>query len=81
MLIQNLFDSGKFSEVENKVYDFAGKCGDQTYWLAKSYITLGDSFLERGNKAQAKATWESIRDGYSGNDDIAETVKSRLAKL
>ena len=34
--------------------------------------------------AQAKATWESIRDGYTSaeeGDDIIETVKERIAAL
>lgn len=84
MLVQNLFDSGKFSEMESRVYDFATKCGNQSYWLARCYIVLGDSFLEKGNAAQAKATWESIRSGYvpaEGGDDILETVNDRLSNL
>ena len=84
MLVQNLFDSGKFAELESKVYDFSTKCGSQSYWLARCYIVLGDSFYEKGNNAQAKATWESIRSGYvpsDDGDDIIETVNGRLAKL
>ena len=84
LLIQNLFDSGRFDEVESKVYDFASRAGSQSYWLAKAYIVLGDAFAEKGNAAQAKVTWESIRDGYTpseGGDDIQESVKSRLDRL
>ena len=45
---------------------------------------LGDSFAERGQYAQAKATYESIRDGYepeNGSDDVADNVKMRLDRL
>ena len=41
-------------------------------------------FAERGQYAQAKATFESIRDGYepeSGADDIADSVRMRLERL
>ena len=84
MLVRDYCDSGEFDKLEQAVYEFAGKCGDQTYWLAKCYIVLGDGFREQGNDAQARATWESIRDGYtpsSDKDDILETVNQRIAAL
>ena len=84
LLIQNLFDSGKFDAVSDEVYSFSQKAGDQSYWLARAYIVLGDSFSERGQYAQARATFESIRDGYEpekGADDILDSVKMRLQRL
>ena len=54
------------------------------YWLAKSFIVLGDSFAERGELEQAKATFESVRDRYSpsGNDDdVLDAVDMRLKRL
>ena len=45
---------------------------------------LGDSFVERGSYEQAKATYESIGEGYqapSAGDDIADNVKKRLDRL
>ena len=84
MVIQNLYDTGKFDAVDDEVYSFAQKAGDQSYWLARAFIVLGDSFVERGQYAQAKATFESIRDGYEperGSDDVAENVRMRLERL
>ncbi len=84
MVIQNLYDTGKFDAVGDEVYAFSQKAGDQSYWLARAYIVLGDSFAEKGQYAQAKATFESIRDGYEpekGTDDVAENVKMRLDRL
>ena len=84
MIVRDLCDTGEFGKLEDKVYDFAGKCGDQTYWLAKCYVVLGDGFREQGMNAQARATWESIRDGYTPGfegDDIIETVNQRIAAL
>ena len=84
LLIQNLYDTADFDKVENEVYDFSQKAGNQSYWLAKAYLVLGDSFLERGRYDQAKATYESIRDGYEpapGGDDIADNVRKRLDRL
>ena len=44
---------------------------------------LGDSFVERDELEQAKATFESIRDGYTpeGEDDVLANVKIRLNKI
>ena len=84
LIIQSSFDAGDFAEVENQVYDFASKAGDQSYWLAKAFIVLGDSFVERGNIEQAVVTYESVRDGYTPSeegDDVLDTVEHKLATL
>lgn len=84
MTIQNLYDTGQFDKVENEVYAFSQDAGDQSYWLAKAYLVLGDSFAERGQYDQAKATYESIRDGYvpyGTSDDVPDNVKMRLERL
>lgn len=84
ILIQDTFDKGEFDKVEKAVYAFSGSAGSQSYWLAKAYLVLGDSFMERGMKDQARATYESIRDGYQASrpdDDIKDNVKMRLEHL
>ena len=85
MLIQDACDQGKYKEVEEKVYDFSSKAGGQNYWLAKAFIALGDSFAEQENYAQAKATFESVLNGYkpaNGTaDDVLDNVRMRLSKL
>lgn len=85
LVIQDTYDQGKFTEVESAVYRFADAAPSQGYWLAKAFIVLGDSFAESENYRQAKATFESIRDGYapaSGlTDDVTENVRVRLEKL
>lgn len=84
MMIQDAYDQGRFNTVESMVYDFAGKAGDQSYWLAKAFIVLGDTFAELGNLTQAKATFESVKNGYTpegDTDDVLDAVEMRLAKL
>ena len=84
MVIQDCYDRGDFESVENKVYAFADAESDQVYWLAKSFIVLGDSFAERDDLEQAKATFESVRDGYApsrADDDVLDNVDLRLKKM
>ena len=84
LIIQDFYDKGEFTKVEEKVYEFSDAGTPQVYFLAKSFIILGDSFVERGEFEQAKATFESVRDGYTPSekgDDVLEEVKMRLDKL
>lgn len=84
LLIQDCYDRGDFEGVEKKVYAFSDSGSSQTYWLAKSFIILGDTFVESGELNQARATFESVRDGYEpkdGADDVQDNVQMRLKKL
>ena len=84
ILAQDALDRADHEAVEKIVYDFARDCGSQSYWLARTYLVLGDSFAARGNLVQARATYESIRDGYSpasAEDDVQDNVKLRLERL
>lgn len=84
MLIHDSYDRGDFEQVEAKVYAFADAGSGQTYWLAKSFIVLGDSFMERDDVEQAKATFESVRDGYAPSgeeDDVLDNVRMRLKRI
>ena len=84
MLIMDSYDRGEFQEVKDRVYAFSDSASGQTYWLAKSFIVLGDSFAERDEVEQAKATFESVRDGYTPSgpdDDVMDNVNMRLEKI
>ena len=84
LIIQDQFDRADFKGIEEKVYDFAAKAGGQNYWLAKAFIVLGDTFAENENFAQAKATFESIKSGYTPygpGDEVLDQVALRLKKL
>ena len=84
LLIVDAYDRGEFTEVENMVFAFSESESDQTYWLAKSFIILGDSYVERGELKQARATFESVRDGYTAEgpaDDVLSNIDLRLVKL
>ena len=53
-----------------------------SYWLAKAYILLGDVYVRRGDNFQARATYQSVADGYSPADDgIVDEAKKRIEKL
>lgn len=84
LLILDAYDEGDFAEVEKRVYALSDSGTPQNYWLAKSFIVLGDSFAERQEWEQASATFNSIKEGYTpqGNhDDVLEQVEMRLNRI
>ena len=84
LLIEDAYDTGNFQSVENLTFAFSDSKSGESYWLARSFIVLGDSYVEQGNIEQALATFNSIRENYEpadDNDDIAGLLKTRFEKL
>lgn len=81
-VIEALFDSGKLDEVEQEVFNLSKSGIPHQYWMAKSFIMLGDVYVKRNDLFQAKATYESILDGYSvDNDGIIAEVAQRMQQI
>lgn len=62
------FKQGNFDTSEKRIFDLLSSGSPYEYWLAKSYILLGDIYVEKGNLFQAKHTYKSIMDNYEGED-------------
>ena len=79
-LVEDSFLAGNYTDVEKRVYAL-GECGSM-YWQAKMFLTLGDVLAKGGNTFQARATYQSIVDGYTPKDDgIVAEAKQRIATL
>ncbi len=82
--VLDAFNAGNFADVENRVYAFSDSGTPQLYWLAKSFIVLGDAFVAREELEQAEATYRSILEGYApagDDDDVCDQVRERLDKI
>jgi len=81
-VIEAQFDDGAFDAAEKSIFEFADKGSTHSYWVAKAYLLLGDIYAARKDHFQARATYQSIVDGYSPADDgIVDAAKERIAKL
>ena len=79
-LVEDSYLQGNYSDVEKRVYNL-GQCGSM-FWQAKMFLVLGDVLAKSGNTFQARATYQSIVDGYTPKDDgIVEEAKKRIASL
>ena len=84
LLAADACHAGDFAGVEQRVYAFSDSGTPQLYWLARSFIILGDAFLAREEKEQAEATWRSVLEGYvppQEGDDVHDLVRERLERL
>lgn len=77
------FKEGKFDASEKRIFDLLSSGTPYEYWLAKSYILLGDIYVEKGNLFQAKHTYKSIVDNFEGQDlvKIADDKYKAVIKL
>lgn len=81
-VIEALYRSGDRRGAEKAIFDFSDKKSPQTYWVGMAFLTLGDIYVDDGDSFQARATYQSIVDGYTPDDDgIVEAARERISKL
>lgn len=81
-VIEAAYAGGNDARVEQLVYDFAERNTPHSYWLGKAFIILGDMYAGQGDAFQARATYQSIVDGYPNNTDgVIEEARARIAAL
>ncbi|MFI3247900.1 MAG: tetratricopeptide repeat protein [Rikenellaceae bacterium] len=81
-IIENLYRESRYDDAEKKIFEFADQPSADSYWLAKSFIMLGDIYAAEGDNFQARATYQSIVDGYSNQTDgVVEDAKAKISAL
>ena len=80
-VLEDTFEKGDMDKTEKAIFAYSER-EPQAYWLAKAFILLGDVYVRKGDNFQARATYQSVADGYSPADDgIVDEAKERIAKL
>jgi tetratricopeptide (TPR) repeat protein len=80
--IDILHQSGRDEEAVNAIFAFSEAQSKQPYWLAQSLIILGDIYVAQNEIERAKASYNSILEGYTiEGDGIIDAVKKRLAAI
>lgn len=73
------YNLGNLDKAESEVFSFSEKNTPHSYWLAKSFILLADIYSKKEDFFQAKATLQSIIDGYAIPDDgIIDLATTKL---
>ncbi len=80
--IERLYREGKYGEGEAAVFALSDSKTPNTYMLGKAFLVLGDIYVARGDTFQARATFQSIVDGYvPDNDGIVAAAADKIANL
>ena len=81
-LIQMHFEDGKYKEAEQEVFTLSEQSSPHTYWVAKSFLILGDIYAKDGDAFQARATYQSIIDGYGDTSDgVIDEAREKINAL
>ncbi len=78
----DLYDKEKIKESQTAVQKVINKGTTDTYWLARGFILLADTYAKQGDNATAKSYLESVKNNYTNtNDGIHDMIRERLSKL
>lgn len=81
-VIEQLHAGGDNDGAEQLIMKFAERGAAHQTDLARAFLILGDIYVARGDKFQARATWQSIVDGYSNaTDGIVSEAKQKINAL
>ena len=75
------FSKGDLKACADAIYFLNDQLGNYTFWLAKAFVLLGDMYMKDEDYFQARATYQSILDGYDGNQEILDEVKHKIYLL
>ena len=81
-IINDHFTRGDHETAEKLVYELADSKTTHSYYLGRAFIILGDIYAAKGDAFQARATYQSIVDGYTpDNDGVVDQAKQRIQKM
>ena len=82
LLILDTYNAGQFELAEERIYSLSDSDSPQHYWIALSFIILGDIYADRSETEQALATYQSLLDEYKSEtpDNIHDIVRARIQK-
>ena len=78
---ESYYNQADYMKAEKEIFDFIDVNTPHQYWLAKGFILLSDVYVKLNRDFEAKQYLVSVRENYSGKDDISSEIKVRLAQI
>jgi TolA-binding protein len=73
---------GQTADAEKVINEFISQNTPHQFWVARIFLLLSDISISKGDKLQARATLQALKDNYPvDNDGILDEVKSKLSSL
>lgn len=74
--------NGQTADAEKVINEFINQTTPHQYWMARMFLLLSDISVKKGDKLQARATLQGLKDNYSvDSDGILDEVKAKLDSL
>lgn len=78
----DLYDKGDYRRVQKNMNALTTQGSTDSYWLARGFILLADTYSKLGDKTSARTYLEGVKNSYpNSTDGIIDMVNNRLAKL
>lgn len=78
---QYLYDKGLYQLSENQIMMFIEAGTPYQYWVARCMLLLSDINRAREDNVMARMYLESLREGYTEQDDIQTMLEQRMNEL
>ncbi len=75
-----LFLEAKYKEAEDAIFEMVNIKPAYDYWLAKSFVLLGDVYIKMEDFFQAKATLQSVVENHDG-EELTNLAKAKIAEI
>jgi tetratricopeptide (TPR) repeat protein len=73
---------GQTADAEKVIDEFINQNTPHQFWMARMFLLLADISIKKGDKLQARATLQSLKDNYPiDSDGILDEVKARLDSI
>lgn len=78
---QIYFDAADYSHLEKTVFALAESGSTQEFWMAKCFILLGNAYRLQNDFFQARATIQSVLNGYKQTEDSIHSEAQEALNL
>ncbi|MBC7384375.1 MAG: tetratricopeptide repeat protein [Bacteroidia bacterium] len=70
----------EYKSSQKTIFELKDQFDDYTYWVAKGFVLLADTYIKQNDAFQAKATLQSLLDNYDGQE-IRQIAKVKLEEI
>lgn len=81
LIAEILFNNNEIELAKSQCMYVSERYSNYEYWVVKGFVLLGDIYLKNKDVFQAKATYQSIVEGYNGDKNIIEACKAKIITI
>lgn len=78
---QILYKQGKNDDSREAVFGLSDNYATYEYWVVKGFVLLSDIYVAEKDYFQARATLQSVKEAYTGDQSILDEINAKLKKL